>query len=125
MGRVQKLRRTVRAELVAYAERHPDDFDAHMTAAASLWLLAGRQGLLGPQQFALAHQAQETVARLSVGRPSRALGRAQRQLDELVELLWERTQPHHADTVFMEHFAEDFAEWTLEFLEEQGGGESA
>src|SRR4051812_43984614 len=39
MGKVQELRRAVRIELAAYAERHPNNFDTHMAASASMWLL--------------------------------------------------------------------------------------
>jgi hypothetical protein len=120
MGRIQELRRTVRIELVAYAERHPDDFDAHMTASAAMWLLAGRQGLTQPQQLALLRQAEEAVARLGVGRRSRTLVQIQQQLHELVDILTRRMRVQQDDSEFIALFAEDFAQWAEELT---GGGE--
>lgn len=118
MGKVQELRQTVRIEVAAYAERHPESFDAHMTASATIWLLAGRQGLTQPQQLALVHQAEETVARLGVGKRSPALANIQQQLHELVGIVARRVQVQHDGAAFIALFNEDFAKWTEELADE-------
>ena len=114
MGQVQQLRHAVREEVVAYAGRHPSDYDAHMTAAVVTWLLAGRPGMTHDQQLAHLHQAQQTITSLATRHPlSAALAFVQEHMRQLIATVSDRTQMDQ-DARFLALFAGDFDQWAAE-----------
>jgi hypothetical protein len=70
MGEAQKLRHTIRLELAAYAARHGNNFNAHMTSAAVQWLLGGRPGLTNADQAGLVTEAARVLGELQESRPN-------------------------------------------------------
>ena len=106
----QELRRSVRKDLLIYAQKHPGSFKAHMVASAAVWLLAGRPGLSRQDQLGLVIRTHAYVADLaSDGDP--ALAPTVAKLDALLTAVTAEGEAAVADAELMEAHASDFEAW--------------
>jgi hypothetical protein len=116
MGTAQKLRHDVRMMVVGYARRHPQDFDAHMTAAAVIWLLGGRQGLSPGQQVTLVSNAHVAITSLAAQRPDSAtLAAAVERSQALLDAATARLAVNTENAEVLAAAAPDFEAWAAEF----------